>query len=48
MNPELGMKYRQLILGPVGSIDSDVSIKEFLGREPNDEAFIRMNGFKQD
>ena len=48
MNPELGMKYRQIILGPGGSVDSDVSIKEFLGREPNDEAFIRMNGFKQD
>ena len=48
MNPELGMKYRQMILGPGGSVDSDISIREFLGREPNDDAFIRMNGFGQD
>jgi len=45
MNQELGMKYRNVILGPGSSRDSDISIKEFLGREPNDEAFIRMNGF---
>jgi len=45
MNQELGMKYRNVTLGPGGSRDSDISIKEFLGREPNDEAFIRMNGF---
>lgn len=45
MNPELGKKYREVILGPGGSRDSDVSMREFLGRDPNDEAFIRMNGF---
>jgi len=39
------MKYRKLILGPGGSRDSDESIREFLGREPNDEAFMRQNGF---
>jgi Zn-dependent oligopeptidase len=39
------MKYRTLILGPGGSKDSDISLKEFLGREPNDEAFMRQNGF---
>ena len=45
MSPELGMKYRTVILGPGGSRDSDISIREFLGREPNDDAFMRMNGF---
>lgn len=45
MNPELGKKYREVILGPGGSRDSAVSMREFLGRDPNDEAFIRMNGF---
>jgi len=45
MNKDLGLKYRTIILGPGGSKDSDINMKEFLGREPNDEAFMRMNGF---
>jgi len=42
MNADLGMKYRNVILGPGGSRDSDISIREFLGRDPNDEAFMRQ------
>ena len=45
MNKELGLKYRKNILGPGGSIDSDESLRNFLGRDPNDLAFLEQNGF---
>lgn len=45
MNKGLGKKYRDIVLAPGGSIDSDISLKEFLGRDPTDAAYMRMNGF---
>lgn len=41
MNRELGKKYKEVILGPGGSRDSDESLREFLGREPSEDAFLR-------
>jgi Zn-dependent oligopeptidase len=44
MSPVLGKKYRDVILAPGGSVDSIESLRLFLGREPNNEAFLRNLG----
>jgi len=41
LNPELGEKYKKSILVPGGSRDEIDSLKEFLGRPPNTEAFMK-------
>ena len=41
MNPETGMRYRKRVLAP-GSTKSGMElIEDFLGREPNDKAFLK-------
>ena len=42
----VGRRYRDSILAPGGSRDSLEGLREFLGREPNDEAFLKHIGLK--
>ena len=44
MNKEQGMRYRKIILEKGGTEDPLSLVKEFLGREPNSNAFLRNMG----
>jgi metallopeptidase MepB len=48
MSIEAGRRYRRIVLQPGGSKDSADILREFLGREPNDEAFLRALGVTND
>jgi thimet oligopeptidase len=41
-----GAHYRQSILERGGSVDGDVLVRDFLGREPNSDAFLRELGLE--
>ena len=46
MDEETGLKYRDVILANGGSKDELGMVEEFLGREPNQDAFLRSIGLE--
>jgi thimet oligopeptidase len=44
LNPEIGQKYINCVIGRGGSVDPNVMLRDFLGREPNDKAFFADMG----
>ena len=44
MNQATGLKLRKVVLERGSTIDEMQIVKEFLGREPNDEAFLKSIG----
>ena len=46
LDKETGIRYRDIILGNGSTKDELLLVKEFLGREPNNKAFLRELGLK--
>ena len=44
MDPEVGRRYRHQVLEKGGSQDEMKTLKDFLGREPNADAFYKELG----
>ncbi|MEQ8925860.1 MAG: M3 family metallopeptidase [Fulvivirga sp.] len=44
LNPKVGQAYREHILSKGSTVDEMQMLKNFLGREPNDEAFVKSLG----
>lgn len=44
MNPETGLRYRQMVLDKGGSVDEAKMVAAFLGREPNSDAYLEAIG----
>lgn len=48
LDPATGAQYRRTVLERGGSVDADVMVREFLGREPSNAAFLRGIGLAPD
>lgn len=44
LNGDVGVRYRDIVLSRGGLYEIDDNLREFLGREPNNEAFLRELG----
>ena len=44
LDPVIGKRYRDLVIGKGGSKDPNELLKDFLGREPNSDAFFKDLG----
>jgi thimet oligopeptidase len=44
LNPEVGMEYRKKVLARGGSIDETEMLRDFLGRDPNMDAYLKSLG----
>ncbi|KAJ2857172.1 metalloendopeptidase [Coemansia erecta] len=47
-NKQTGMNYRREILAPGGSRDASINLEKFLGRKPQNTAFMRAIGLACD
>jgi thimet oligopeptidase len=44
LSQDLGLEYRRKVLERGGSVDGDVLVRDFLGRDPNSDAFLKNLG----
>ena len=47
MDSNTGIRYRKQILEVAGSIDETEMLREFLGREPSNDAFMKSLGIEK-
>lgn len=44
LSPEVGERYKTMVIGQGGSVDPNILLEDFLGRQPNQEAFLKSLG----